>query len=105
MARGHDLETLIGLFRDQPLDFSAGQRWKSSNSGYILLGAAIEKASGKSYEDYVEQELFVPLGMSDTRYGHQEEVIAGLAAGYVKGPTGGGTRRTSAHAALRRLAR
>ncbi len=82
------LETLIGLFRGKPLDFVPGQSWKYSNSGYILLGAAIEKASGKSYEDYVEQELFAPLGMTATRYGHQEEVVAGRAAGYVKGPTG-----------------
>jgi CubicO group peptidase (beta-lactamase class C family) len=82
------LETLIGLFRDKPLDFVPGQSWKYSNSGYILLGAAIEKAAGKSYEDYVEQELFAPLGMADTRYGHQEEVVAGRAVGYTKGPDG-----------------
>ena len=82
------LETLIGLFRDKPLDFVPGQSWKYSNSGYILLGAAIEKASGKSYEDYVEQELFAPLGMTSTRYGHQEEVVAGRAVGYAKGADG-----------------
>jgi CubicO group peptidase (beta-lactamase class C family) len=82
------LATLIGLFRDKPLEFVPGQSWKYSNSGYVLLGAAIEKASGKSYEDYVEQEIFAPLGMKDTRYGHQEEVVAGRAAGYAKGPDG-----------------
>jgi CubicO group peptidase (beta-lactamase class C family) len=82
------LDTLIGLFRDKPLDFVPGQSWSYSNSGYILLGAAIEKASGKSYEDYVEQELFAPLGMTGSRYGHQEEVVAGRASGYVKGPSG-----------------
>jgi CubicO group peptidase (beta-lactamase class C family) len=82
------LSTLIGLFRDKPLEFVPGQSWKYSNSGYILLGAAIEKASGKSYEDYVEQEIFTPLDMTHTRYGHQEEVVAGRAAGYVKGPDG-----------------
>ena len=82
------LTTLIGLFRDKPLDFVPGQSWKYSNSGYILLGAAIEKASGKSYEDYVEQEIFAPLGMKDTRYGHPEDVVAGRAAGYAKGAEG-----------------
>ena len=82
------LETLIGIFRDKPLDFVPGQSWKYSNSGYILLGAAIEKASGKSYEDYVEQELFAPLGMASTRYGHQEEVVTGRAVGYTKGADG-----------------
>jgi len=82
------LDTLIGLFRDKPLDFVPGQSWSYSNSGYILLGAVIERASGKSYEDYVEQELFAPLGMTNSRYGHQEEVVAGRASGYVKGPDG-----------------
>ena len=82
------LETLIALFRDKPLEFVPGQSWKYSNSGYILLGAAIEKASGKSYEDYVEQELFAPLGMTSTRYGHQEEVVVGRAVGYAKNPDG-----------------
>src|SRR6185503_19628374 len=82
------LETLIGLFRDKPLEFVPGQSWKYSNSGYILLGAAIEKASGKSYEDYVEQELFAPLGMTSTRYGHQEEVVSGRAVGYAKNGDG-----------------
>ena len=82
------LETLISLFRDKPLDFVPGQSWSYSNSGYVLLGAAIEKASGKSYEDYVEQELFAPLGMTASRYGHQEEIVPGKANGYVKGPGG-----------------
>jgi CubicO group peptidase (beta-lactamase class C family) len=82
------VDTLIGLFRDRPLEFVPGQSWSYSNSGYILLGAAIEKVSGKSYEDYVEQELFAPLGMTSSRYGHQEEVVPGKANGYVKGPDG-----------------
>lgn len=82
------LATLIGLFAGRPLDFEPGQSWSYSNSGYVLLGAAIEKVTGRSYEDYVETELFAPLGMTGTRYGHQEEVVAGRVAGYVKGPAG-----------------
>jgi len=82
------LDTLIALFRDRPLEFVPGQSWKYSNSGYVVLGAVIEKASGKTYEDYVEQELFAPLGMTRSRYGHQEEVVEGRAAGYLKTPQG-----------------
>lgn len=82
------LATLIGLFAGRPLDFEPGQSWSYSNSGYVLLGAVIEKVTGRSYEDYVESELFAPLGMTGTRYGHQEEVVAGRVAGYVKGPAG-----------------
>ncbi len=82
------LETLIGLFRGRPLEFAPGELWNYSNSGYVLLGATIEKVTGRSYEDFVESELLAPLGMSSSRYGHQEEVVAGRASGYVKGPNG-----------------
>lgn len=82
------VETLFALFRDKPLDFPPGTLWNYSNSGYILLGAVIEKVTGKSYEEVVEQELFAPLGMKDSRYGHQEEIVRGRVAGYVKGPEG-----------------
>ncbi|MDQ1347960.1 MAG: hypothetical protein QG573_1334 [Acidobacteriota bacterium] len=82
------LETLFALFADKPLDFPPGTLWSYSNSGYILLGAVIEKVTGKSYEEVVESELFVPLGMQDSRYGHQEEIVRGRVAGYVKGPEG-----------------
>lgn len=82
------LETLIGLFRGKPLDFEPGTSWSYSNSGYVLLGAVIEMVTGRAYEDWVEKELFAPLGMTATRYGHQDEVVPGRVAGYVKGPQG-----------------
>ena len=82
------VETLFALFRDKPLDFPPGTLWSYSNSGYILLGAVIEQVTGKSYEAVVESELFARLGMKDSRYGHQEEIVRGRVAGYVKGPEG-----------------
>jgi CubicO group peptidase (beta-lactamase class C family) len=78
------VQQIIDLFKDKPLDFSPGEKMSYSNSGYILLGAVIEKASGKSYEDFVEQEIFAPLGMKRSRYGHQTEIVPGRAAGYDK---------------------
>lgn len=82
------LDVLIGLFRDKPLEFPPGTSWNYSNSGYVLLGAIVEKASGKSYEEYVEQELLAPLGLTNTRYGHQEEIVRGRVEGYHKGESG-----------------
>jgi CubicO group peptidase (beta-lactamase class C family) len=82
------LDVLIGLFRDKPLEFPPGTSWNYSNSGYVLLGAIVEKASGKSYEEYVEQELLAPLGLTNTRYGHQEEIVRGRVEGYHKGGSG-----------------
>src|SRR4029078_12790713 len=79
-----EVQQIIDLFKGKPLDFLPREKMSSSNSGYILLGAVIEKASGKSYEDFVEQEIFAKLGMAHSRYGHQEEIVAGRADGYGK---------------------
>jgi CubicO group peptidase (beta-lactamase class C family) len=76
------LPVLMGLFKDKPLDFKPGTKWSYSNSGYIVLGALIEKVSGKSYEQFVEEEIFQKLGMSQTRYNHPEEVVPHRATGY-----------------------
>jgi CubicO group peptidase (beta-lactamase class C family) len=82
------VEQILDLFKDKPLDFTPGEKVAYSNSGYILLGAVVEKASGKSYEDFVEGEIFAPLGMKRSRYGHETEVVPGRAAGYDRTPDG-----------------
>jgi D-alanyl-D-alanine carboxypeptidase len=76
------LPELIALFKDKPLEFAPGEKWSYNNSAYVLLGAVIEKVSGRSYEDFVEQEVFAPLGMTRSRYGHQEELVPGRVEGY-----------------------
>jgi CubicO group peptidase (beta-lactamase class C family) len=88
--RREDLTTsqLIDLFKNKPLDFNPGEKQAYSNSGYILLGAILEKVSGKTYEDFIEQEIFAPLGMKRSRYGHQDEVVPDRAAGYDVGEEG-----------------
>ncbi len=74
-------EELVEAFKDQPMNFSPGERWSYSNSGYVLLGAIIEKVSGKSYADFVQERIFDPLGMKNSHYGGHQ-IIAGRVAGY-----------------------
>ena len=57
------LDSLIRLFKNKPLDFAPGSRFSYSNSGYILLGYIIQKASGKPYEQMVREVIFRPLQM------------------------------------------
>lgn len=52
------------------LYFAPGTRSYYSNFGYSILGEVIEKASGLSYEDFVLQEIMLPLGIFDTQIGH-----------------------------------
>ncbi len=73
---------LINYFKNEPMDFDPGEKWLYNNSGYIILGFIIEKISGQSYEDFVEQNIFTPLAMNNSYYGSKREVIKNRASGY-----------------------
>ncbi len=82
------LGSLIDMFKNQPMDFKPDERWLYDNSGYILLGAVIEKASGQSYEDFIEKKIFEPLGMKDSYYDRTEQVIPKRVKGYQRAADG-----------------
>jgi len=81
-------ELLVARFRDKPLDFQPGEKMSYSNSGYVLLGYLIEKISGQSYEKFVQENIFTPLGMKDSGYDSNSAIILHRAAGYTSGPNG-----------------
>jgi CubicO group peptidase (beta-lactamase class C family) len=81
-------EKLVARFRDKPLDFPPGSSWSYSNSGYVLLGYLIEKVSGESYSKFVQDNIFSPLGMKDSGYDSNTEVIDRRAVGYAPDPGG-----------------
>jgi CubicO group peptidase (beta-lactamase class C family) len=81
-------EKLVARFRDKPLEFEPGTKWNYSNSGYILLGYLVERVSGEKYAEFVQKNIFRPLGMKDSGYDSNPEVISHRAAGYVRGPKG-----------------
>ena len=76
------VEEVIDLFRDEPLDFVPGEEFSYNNSGYVLLGYLIEKLSGSTYQQFLRENFFQPLGMADTAYDRPGDVIAGRAKGY-----------------------
>lgn len=78
----HTHDELLAMFKNQPFDFEPGTRWRYNNSGYYLLGMIIEKVSGQSYENYLDDHIFKPLGMTATRYGHLRPLIRHRAMGY-----------------------
>jgi CubicO group peptidase (beta-lactamase class C family) len=75
-------DSAYALIKRQPFDFSPGARQTYSNSGFWLLGLVIEKASGASYEDYLEQQLFAPLGMTRSSYCTWHETLPRRAHGH-----------------------
>src|SRR6185436_8340738 len=70
------------------LEFEPGSKFSYDNSGYFLLGAIIEKVTGKPYEQVLKETIFEPLGMNNTGYDHSDTLIAKRAAGYEKRPGG-----------------
>lgn len=73
---------LIDAFKNEPMDFDPGTEFHYNNSGYILLGYIIEQVSGETYEDFIENNLFKRLGMTNSRYGSKKELIKNRAVGY-----------------------
>jgi len=86
-------EKLVARFRDKPLDFQPGEKWRYSNSGYVLLGYLMERVTGQTYADFVQQNIFEPLGMKDSGYDSNSAVIVHRASGYspsAEGPVNAG---------------
>lgn len=73
---------LVDFFKNAPVDFSPGEKFEYNNSGYIVLGHIIELVSGETYEDFVEKQIFEAIGMQDSRYANDREVIKNRAYGY-----------------------
>ena len=82
------VKELIDLFKDKPMGFDPGTSWAYNNSGYVLLGAIVEKASGKTYEAFLEDRIFKPLGLKNTFYDHTDRVVPRRVRGYERGEGG-----------------
>lgn len=87
-AKDAELPDLLQLFSAKPLQFKPGSRFNYSNSNYVLLSAIIEKASGQTYADYLQQHIFQPLGMKDTMYDSATALINKRVSGYEQTATG-----------------
>jgi len=79
-----DLTTaqLIDVFKNEPVDFAPGTAYSYNNSGYVLVGAVIEAASGQPWHRYLEQTLFKPLGLTHTGYGADPAIARQQVHGY-----------------------
>ena len=78
------IDQMVAVFRDLPLEFAPGEKFKYNNSGYFLLGVIIEKVTEKIYEDALRDEIFTPLGLNDTGYDWSEPLLRHRAAGYTR---------------------
>lgn len=72
----------LPLFASDPLLFPPGEKFQYSNSGYMVLGAIIEKLSGQDYYSYVQEHVYKPAGMTETGFYEPGKEIPNLAIGY-----------------------
>ncbi|MEE2775637.1 MAG: serine hydrolase domain-containing protein [Acidobacteriota bacterium] len=75
-------EEMMELFGSEPLEFAPGEKYQYSNSGYYLLGQIVEKASGKTYEQFLRDEVFGRLQLDETHYLDNAPIVPGRAEGY-----------------------
>ena len=90
--REHD--DYIELYGQRAPAFEPGSRYAYSNYGMVLLGAVIERATGTSYYDYVEKNIYGPAGMTRTGSEPESEAVADRSVGYMRAPAGGWARNT-----------
>jgi D-alanyl-D-alanine carboxypeptidase len=80
--KAYTTEQLIEVFKDKPAQFKPGAQWSYDNSGYILVGAIIEKVTGNPWYQAVNERIAGPLHLTTLRYGVEEPSITNMAVGY-----------------------
>ncbi len=85
------------LVVNETLAFTPGTSERYSNTGYLLLGAVIEKVTGGSYFDYVRAHIYAPAGMIDSDSYEMDKVVPNLALGYTPEPDGSYTNNLYQH--------
>lgn len=82
LKRDYTEDELVRMALALKLEFPPGARWNYSNTGYLMLGALVRRASGRFYGDVLHDRVFAPLGMKTARIISEEDIVPHRAAGY-----------------------
>lgn len=83
-AKFRTVDDLMTLAVDERPQFEPGTKWAYSNTGMLVLGKVIEKATGQNYYDYIRENISKPAGMINSDCYLLDEVNKNLAVGYTK---------------------
>jgi CubicO group peptidase (beta-lactamase class C family) len=75
-------DEVVRILARQSLDFPPGQKRSYSNSGYVILGALIREVTGKRWDEFLQERIFRPLGMTSTRLMSETDVIPNRVRAY-----------------------
>ena len=81
-SRAATIDEMLKFAKEADPAFPAGTRWDYSNTGFLVLGKVIERASGQSYYDYVREHIHVPAGMRSTASHPKDRIPPTAAIGY-----------------------
>ena len=80
--RFREIRDYLPLFTAESLRFPPGSRYAYSNAGFMVLGYLIERVTGRSYFEYVRDNVYRPAGMANTDAYEVDYVVANRAVGY-----------------------
>jgi CubicO group peptidase (beta-lactamase class C family) len=78
------LDDYMSLIGERDLAFEPGERWEYSNYGFILLGIVIERVTGESYYDYVQENVYDPADMASSGSEPEDQRVESRSVGYMK---------------------
>ena len=82
LQRAYTEDELVRIAAGLPQQFRAGDHWRYSNTGYLLLGAIVRRVTGTFYGDLLRRDIFAPLGMRTARIISEADIVPNRAAGY-----------------------
>jgi len=78
------LQDYVKLYGERDLQFEPGTKWEYSNYGFLLLGVMIEKVSGRSYYDFVAENVFKVAGMTSSGSEPESVKVPNRSKGYMR---------------------
>ena len=83
-AKAHTLADLVPVWLAQPMQYEPGAKWSYTQSGINAAARVVEVVSGKSFDAFLQERLFGPLGMTRTGFYLTSEERSELATGYAR---------------------
>lgn len=82
-CNGTNPAEIISHLGEMPLNFAPGTAYAYSNTGYLVLDLIVQKVASETYDQFLGERIFRPLGMTETRRNSLSEIIPYRASGYV----------------------
>lgn len=80
----YDIDYMIQHFHSGDLEFEPGTEYRYNNTGYFLLAVILERVTGKSFEENLQERILTPLQMTHTGVDRNERILPNRASGYLR---------------------